>query len=262
MNPLRLALLLFILFVSPVLLFAQAANQQGEFYQITIYHFASSEQQALVDQYLKDAYLPALHRQQVKQVGVFTAMSNDTAADKRLYVVIPLKSTTSMAELAGALEKDDQYLANAKPYQDAGYKSPPYTRMEKILLKSFPLAPSLIVPKLTSANTEKVYELRSYESATEKLFENKVKMFNEGGEIDLFRELNFNAVFYASVIAGARMPNLMYMTSFENMESRNAHWKSFVDSPVWKKISGDPYYSGNMTGLQSIFLRPTAYSDY
>ena len=93
MNPLRLALLLFILFVSPVLAFTQATNQQGEFYQITIYHFANSEQQALIDKYLKDAYLPALHRQQIKQVGVFTAMSNDTAADKRLYVIVPLKST-------------------------------------------------------------------------------------------------------------------------------------------------------------------------
>lgn len=262
MNPLRLALLLFILFASPVLSFAQAANQQGEFYQITIYHFASSEQQALIDQYLKDAYLPALHRQQIKQVGVFTAMSNDTAADKRIYVIIPLKSTTSMAELAGALEKDDQYLANAKPYQDAGYKTAPYTRMEKILLKSFPLAPSLIVPKLKSAPTEKVYELRSYESATEKLFENKVKMFNEGGEIDLFRELNFNAVFYASVIAGSRMPNLMYMTSFENMADRDAHWKSFFDAPAWKKVSAMPEYQNNVSRNEINFLRATAYSDF
>jgi hypothetical protein len=262
MNPLRFALLIFICIASPVLAFTQAANQQGEFYQITIYHFANAEQQALIDQYLKDAYLLALHRQQIKQVGVFTAMSNDTAADKRVYVILPIKSTTTITELAGALEKDDQYLANAKPYQDAGYKSPAYTRMEKILLKSFPLAPSLVVPKLKSANTEKVYELRSYESPTEKLFESKVKMFNEGGEIALFKELNFNAVFYASVIAGSRMPNLMYMTSFENMADRDAHWKSFSDAPAWKKLLAMPEYQNNVSRNEINFLRATAYSDY
>ena len=52
-------------------------------------------------------------------------------------------------------------------------------------------------------------------------------MFNEGGEIDLFNKLNFNAVFYGEVLSGSSMPNLMYMTSFENKADRDAHWKSF-----------------------------------
>jgi hypothetical protein len=33
-------------------------------------------------------------------------------------------------------------------------------------------------------------------------------------------------VFYAEVLSGLRMPNLMYMTSFENKEDRDAHWKT------------------------------------
>jgi hypothetical protein len=48
-------------------------------------------------------------------------------------------------------------------------------------------------------------------------------MFNEGGEIELFKRLNFNAVFYASVISGSRMPNLMYMTSYESKADRLAY---------------------------------------
>ncbi len=70
-------------------------------------------------------------------------------------------------------------------------------------------------PVLKSSSVEKVYELRSYESATEKLYLNKVDMFNAGGEITLFEQLGFNAVFYGMVLAGSKMPNLMYMTSLK-----------------------------------------------
>ena len=118
------------------------------------------------------------------------------------------------------------------------------------------------LPKLTAAKNERVYELRSYESATEKIFANKVYMFNEGGEIDLFKRLNFNAVFYAEVIAGSHMPNLMYMTSFENKTDREAHWKNFVDSPEWKKLSTLPEYQNNVSHIDIMLLQPMEYSDF
>jgi hypothetical protein len=115
---------------------------------------------------------------------------------------------------------------------------------------------------LTSAKNERVYELRSYESATEDLYRNKVEMFNEGGEITLFKRLNFNAVFYAEVISGKRMPNLMYMTTFDNMQSRDAHWKTFVDDPEWKKLSTMPNYQHNVSKADIMLLKPESYSDY
>ena len=52
-------------------------------------------------------------------------------------------------------------------------------------------------------------------------------MFNEGGEIDLFKRLDFQAVFYADVLSGSRMPNLVYMVVFENAATREEHWKAF-----------------------------------
>ena len=109
---------------------------------------------------------------------------------------------------------------------------------------------------------DRVYELRSYESASEKIFRNKVQMFNEGDEIGIFRRLNFNAVFYSEVIAGSKMPNLMYMTSFENMEDRNAHWKSFSSDSSWKKLSSMPEYKNNVSHIDISFLRGAEYSDF
>ena len=59
-----------------------------------------------------------------------------------------------------------------------------------------------------------MYELRSYESPTEELHRIKVNMFNAGGEVTLFKRLDFQAVFYSDVLSGSRMPNLIYMVVF------------------------------------------------
>ena len=130
------------------------------------------------------------------------------------------------------------------------------------MLKAFSFAPFLNLPKLNGPKSDRVYELRSYESATEKIHQKKVQMFNEGGEIAIFKQLNFNAVFYASVIAGSSMPNLMYMTSFENRADREAHWKSFSVAPEWKKLSALPEYQNTVSKNTQIFLRAAEYSDY
>ncbi|MEI7587606.1 NIPSNAP family protein [Runella sp.] len=118
-----------------------------------------------------------------------------------------------------------------------------------------------MLPKLNGPKNERIYELRSYESYTEKIYQNKVKMFNAGGEVKLFSRLGFNAVFYGDVISGSHMPNLMYMTTFENKASRDAHWKAFVDSEAWKKLIADPQYMNNVSKNTSYFLYPAEFSD-
>ena len=72
-------------------------------------------------------------------------------------------------------------------------------------------------------------------------------MFNKGNEIALFNRLGFNAVFYGEVLVGSKMPNLMYMTSFENRASRDAHWKAFSEDPEWKKLSAMSEYKNNVS---------------
>jgi hypothetical protein len=86
-------------------------------------------------------------------------------------------------------------------------------------------------------------------------------MFNQGGEVTLFKRLGFNAVFYAEVLSGSHMPNLMYMTSFDNMASRDEHWKSFGNDPFWKKLVAAPEYQNNVSKADIFFLHPAEYSD-
>lgn len=216
----------------------------------------------MLDSYLQNAFLPALHKAGIRKIGVFKAIANDTATDKLLYVFITLKSAEHLLKLSQQLDTDAAYQDAGSEYINAVYKNPPYTRIESILLKAFSLAPEMQLPGLKAPLNERIYELRSYESATEKIYRNKVHMFNEGGEIALFKRLDFNAIFYAEVISGGHMPNLMYMTSFENKMARDAHWKAFGADPEWKKLSSMPEYQNNVSHIDITFLRPAAYSDF
>lgn len=233
-----------------------------EFYTLNIYHYKTDAQQGLIDNYLQHSLIPALHRMQILKIGAFKAIANDTAAEKSMVVLIPLQSLDQLTLMSANLNADTGYDANGKDYIDADHATPPFARMETIVLHAFPLAPKMQMPALNSPMQDRIYELRSYESPTEKLNINKVQMFNEGGEVSLFKRLGFNAVFYAEVLAGSHMPNLMYMTTFNNMQERDAHWKAFGDDPFWKKLSAMPQYQNNVSKADITFFRPASYSDY
>ena len=241
--------------------FVYASAPTRQYYTLSIYHFKDSVQEKVLDHYFSDALLPALHRMNIVSVGVFKSLANDTVSDKKIYVFIPFNSAAEIQPLYEKLQKDKVYQSAGSEYINAVFSNPPYTRIETIILYAFPMAPRMQLPGLSSAKSERVYELRSYESATEKIFQNKVNMFNEGDEVGLFNRLGFNAVFYSEVVAGSRMPNLMYMTTFDNMAEREKHWKAFSDDAQWKKLTSMPLYQKNVQHADINFLRPTDYSD-
>jgi hypothetical protein len=241
---------------------SQQAAPSLSYYTLQVYHLATNDQLNLVENFLKSAYLPALRRSGIATIGVFKPVGDDTATDKRVIVFTPYASLQQFEKIAQQLQGDITLEQNAPAYVNAPHNSPPYTRYETILLRAFKDMPAAEVPRLTGPKSNRVYELRSYEGPTEKLYQNKVHMFNEGGEVPLFKRLGFNAVFYGSVLAGARMPNLMYMTSFENKADRDAHWKAFGDDPEWKTLSKKPEYQNNVSHIDITFLSPTDYSDF
>jgi len=255
-------LILVLLFAGTFQSWMPSAKTEREFYQLTVYHFANASQEKMIDNYLQNALLPALHKISIKNIGVFKNHSNDTLADKTMYVLMPIKSLEDIMRISSKLNTDKSYQASGAEYLDAIYTTPPYSRMETILLHAFPLAPAFQLPKLNGTRKDRIYELRSYEGATEKIFKNKVRMFNEGDEIGLFKRLNFNASFYAEVVAGSKMPNLMYMTCHENKTVRDANWKNFTSDTYWKKLSSMPEYQHNVSHIDISFLYPTEYSDY
>jgi hypothetical protein len=260
-QPLTKLLILSLILVFTSGFYANSYPPKRELYELRIYHLSSQEQESRVDTYLKNAFLPALHRAGIKKAGVFKPVETDTTFGKRIFVLIPYNSADQFMNLSQTLQKDKQHTEAGKDYLDALHSNAPYTRIESMLLQAFKDMPQLEVPDIKTPRNERVYELRSYEGHTEKIYANKVHMFNEGGEINIFKKLGFNAVFYAEVLIGPRMPNLMYMTTFENQASRDAHWKAFTDDADWKKLSSRTEYKNNVSKSTTYFLRPTSYSD-
>ena len=239
-----------------------AIGEGRYYYQLKIYHLKTQAQEARLDSYLQNAYIPALHKMGIKDVGVFKPVESDTAG-KRVYVLVPFRSWSQLEGAGQKLMDDQDYLNAGKDYINAQYNDAPYTRLETIILKAFPKMPVPMVPGLTSNKPDRVYELRSYESPTENYNVNKVYMFNDGGnEVGLFKRLNFNAVFYAEVLSGSHMPNLMYMTTFNNKEDRDKHWDTFSNDPEWKLLVAKPEFQHNVSKAEITFLHPTAYSDF
>lgn len=249
------SLLLFTLFSTFV--FAQ----KRDFYELRIYHIENANQESQIDAYLEKALLPALHRNGIPKVGVFKPIASQADAGKKVYLFIPYPSMKAYAEMETKLAKDQIYQMAGAAYINSPFENPPYKRIETSFLQAFTGHPRFTESKVTGPKKDRVYELRSYESPTEKLYKQKVKMFNEG-EMDIFTKLGFNPVFYGEVIAGANMPNLMYMTTFSNIESRDAHWKAFSSDPDWDRMKVMPEYQNIMNKNDQRLLYPTDYSDF
>lgn len=253
----KLMLLFYILVFASML---QAQNKR-DYYVIKIYHCSNEEQLNKTEIFIEKAWKPAVHRFGIAKIGAFKPITNDTSSVKKLYLLVPMSSTAAIHQLEDFLINDQQYLKEGAVYIQTAYDQAAYERIETIVLRAFSDMPNVSVPLLKSHRLQRIYELRSYESATEWLYRKKVEMFNKGGEIKLFKRLNFNAVFYGEVLAGSRMPNLMYMTSFENIMDRNDHWKSFIADAEWQVISAKPEYRNTVSKIDIVLLYPTQYSD-
>ncbi|HEY4327184.1 MAG TPA: NIPSNAP family protein [Mucilaginibacter sp.] len=246
----------------PLLFFSATSLKAADayYYEIKVYHFKTDTQEKRLNAFFKDALVPSLHDAGIKNVGVFRPIKQDT--DKRFYVFIPCKNWEQLEGLDQKLSKDKSYNKDGKDYVDASFNSYPYTRIETIILRAFEDMEEPAKPKLKADKAARVYELRSYESASEKAGASKIKMMNDGGEMKLFKKLDFNAVFYGKVIAGSRMPNMMYMTTFNSKEERDARWKEFGESSDWKKLVAKEEYQHNMNKSDIWLLHPMDYSDF
>jgi hypothetical protein len=191
---------------------------------------------------------------------VFEAMFG--VASPTVFVLAPFVTPAAVFSLEGALEKDEQYAAAGAAYVNATAADPAYVRQEVSLLSAFPQMPKVQVPAATAAKGPRLFELRTYESASERAHRMKVKMFAEMGEIDIFRRVGLTPVFFARTAAGPRMPSLVYMLVHENMAAREKSWDGFRNDAEWKKLRSTAGYADAeiVSNITTVLLRPTGYS--
>ncbi|MEO3406389.1 NIPSNAP family protein [Mucilaginibacter sp. CAU 1740] len=234
----------------------EAPATTAEYYELRVYSLTNGIQQKLVEDYWKDAAIPAMNHLGVKHVGVFTEMN--PTGQTQLYILVQYNSLAHYSSVADALEKDQAYQTKASLYLNAPATAPAYERIASSLMKAFTHMPHLEAPEKKT----RVFELRQYQSASEAAGKKKIEMFNNQGEIDIFKRLGFAPVFWGETVIGNQRPNLTYMVTFDDMDAKAAHWKAFVSDPQWKKISAVPEYADALlvNKITSTMLVPTDYS--
>jgi hypothetical protein len=252
-------LLVALILVGTVSAFAQKGKQ--EYYLLKFFNCANTQQVSHVENYVGNTLKPFLKKHGVPVVGIYMPLANDTAAVKKLLVWMPLADLNMLGKIEQAFGAIDPFGNDPLIHLDSFQNNAPYSRIETTLASAFKLHPKFSAKKSFERSDENIFEYRSYESSTEDMHLRKVEMFNEGGEIDIFRKLDFNAIFYSRAIVGPRMPNLIYMTSFKNMDERNKHWNAFRDDPKWKQISPMPKYAGTVSRNETILMKASRFSD-
>ncbi|MDG2012976.1 MAG: NIPSNAP family protein [Pirellulaceae bacterium] len=231
-----------------------------EFYELRIYQIFDFEKQQEMEAHLRDAYLPALKRQGIDRVGVFRNLKDEN--DHSVFMVIPFSDAAQFAGLRDALSQDPVYQKAEAKFSDRPLKDPVYQRVKSWFLKSFVDIPVMELGEYSKNRTPRIFELRLYESHTDDHARRKIQMFNEGGELQLMRDVEMAPVFFGETLVGPNAPNLVYMLSAEDEVAHQAHWKAFIASDRWNAMKDLPEYKDTVSKIQNWFLKPTDFSGF
>lgn len=230
-----------------------------EFYQLRRYFLQSGPQVALTERYIGDALIPALARRGLGPAGAFRI---DIGPETPTFcVLIPSGSLEKLAALELDLAHDDEFLKAAEPFWSAPATSPSFLRMESSLLAAFEGWPKVVPPASAATRGKRIFQLRTYESPSNRDHMRKIEMFHSG-EFGLFKAAGFHPVFFGDTLIGPRMPSLTYMLSFADLAELDAQWNVFRNNPAWKKLSTDPRfaYEAIVSNITNLVLSPLAAS--
>jgi hypothetical protein len=230
-------------------------------YELRHVFFDADAQKDEYAEFVRDALIPAYRKLGVGPVGALepTAITGPAMAKdaKFLTLVIPHKTAESVLTTPMKLMADTEFLEQGADVIDAPADKPAFRRVESSMLLAFKGMPAIATP-VSTTNANRVLQLRIYESPSTKTGLKKIEMFNDAGEIPLFKKVGLNAVFFGQAMIGPRMPNLTYMLGFESKEALDAAWKAFGSSPEWQRLKGMAEYSDKaiLSGITNIVMKP------
>jgi hypothetical protein len=229
---------------------ASSAEDGKQYYELRRYLIESDEQQQQVTTFFRDVAIPAMNRAGIKPVGVFVPTEDDL---RDVFVLLPHSCPATLISAKHALLADEAYLKAGESFLNPPLKEPAFARMESSLLLAFDELPELEIP--AEGNT-RVFQLRIYESHSPDAAVRKIHMFNEGGEIALFKRVGLTPVFFGEALVGTKLPNLTYMLGFENREAGDEAWKRFLADPEWTKLKGVEKYKQTVSNITNIWMKP------
>lgn len=239
---------------------ASVVASAREYYELRTYHFQTAEAAGMFDKAMEKVGVAALQEAGAPVIGVFKRkpeQGKEESHERYLLAASP--------ELEGFVEHNE-FLVDAigdneelKKYLSTPKKDPAFTRIDSTLMVAFKGFPELADPE-GDGGGERFFELRVYESHDELKGRLKVEMFNEGGEIKLFKETGLRVVFFGQSIIGPNLPNLTYMLVHENEAEKKKTWDAFKSSPAWDKLKKEERYADTVSKIDAPLLVAMPYS--
>jgi hypothetical protein len=237
-------------------------NSSRQILEWRSYAFDSPEKKQIFAAFVASGLIPALNRAGVQPVGAFTWNKSDNpdakdgdTANHEIYLLLPYTNLEDVAMRDSALAADAAYSKALAELPDGPKEAAAYSRYTSSLFLAFTGCPNVEVPTKAA---DRVLQLRIYESHNDERSRRKVHMFNEGGEIRIFREAGMNPVFFGHAFAGSLLPNLTYMLGFDSTEAMKTAWSKFRAHPDWIKLQADASYKDTVSRITNRILRPVA----
>ncbi|HEV2132692.1 MAG TPA: NIPSNAP family protein [Terracidiphilus sp.] len=230
-----------------------------QYYELRTYSLRSGRQSQITGQYVSSALIPALNRLGITPVGAFNlTIGPDTPT---LYLLLPCDHLDVLANAELRLRQDQQFLAAADAFWNAPEESPAFERVESTLLIAFEGWPQLVLPPPAARHGKRIFQMRTYESASDRDHLRKVQMFHSG-EFEIFERSGFWRVFFGDALIGPRLPRLTYMLSFSELKELDDLWDKFRDDPQWKKLTASKEFNFEpiVSSVTNLILSPTEYS--
>jgi hypothetical protein len=234
----------------------EESQVKTEFYELRQYRMRIGAQPRRLADYLREAAVPALNRLGHAPIGVFDLATGETPTT---FVLIPHPTLDSVRSLAARLAGDAQHRQAGAPFLEAPAVDPPYAELKSELLVAFDSIPKIEVPAAAATRSPRIFELRTYQSHSEAASAKKMEMFTPRlGELEIFRRVGLQPVFFGRAIASWRMPSFTYMLTFADEAARAKAWAAFAGDPAWSKLKATPGYSDPeiLASITSVILRP------
>ena len=234
---------------------AQAPTGRSRYYEFRFYRLTQGERPQRMNQFASQRLLPLLQKHKFGPSGFFNVLMGEHSPS--LVGLLSYSSLAEREELWSKLGRDAEWHKAVTEFEAP--PEPPFLGADSFLLRATSYSPDLAA----SAPEQKprLFELRIYQSPTERQLVALHERFG-GPEIKIFHRVGIHPNRYGEMVVGPGMPNLVYLTPFENLAEREKAWAAFAADKEWQQVSADSIKRGGniVRNISITMLRGLPYS--
>ena len=235
-----------------------APPRKINFYYLENYYLRLSTQPDRIHEFLSQGWLPAVNK---FHSGPKICLDAIVAPHvPQIAVFMGLQSVEELFSVRAKLSQDSAYRRALAAWEDG--PEPPYEHYSGTLLKVTDYGSDSDIPvQKEKPKKPRIFEMRVYHNPDWKHLAALHQRFR-GAEIRIFHRDGIHPILYTETAIGANMPNLTYLTPYDDMGARQRAWDTFHADPEWIKVRKDSIDAGGqITSLvNSSVFEATPYS--